>query len=127
MSLRKVCVLYQAFPLLSEIDCVQIASTLRASPSGVSTSNSNHIGGSYNRLEASRKYLFGSMGILGESNSLVIGGVLILRGPDYKPVVDVAPDWESHKPIDLADPAQRSFLEAALAWDLERNGSIGRM
>ena len=94
--------------------------------------SSNQIGGFYNRLEASRKYLFGSMGVLGETNKSVISGVLILRGADYKPVVDVAPDWESYeyKPIDLANPEQKSSFEAALAWDLEideRNGSMGRM
>ena len=86
--------------------------------------SSNQIGGFYNRLEASRKYLFGSMGVLGETNKSVISGVLILRGADYKPVVDVAPDWESYeyKQIDLADPEQKSFFEAALAWDLEIDG-----
>jgi elongation factor 1-gamma len=86
--------------------------------------SSNQIGGFFNRLEASRKYLFGSMGVLGETNNSVISGVLIARGPDIKPVVDVAPDFESYeyKVIDLKDDAQKSFFEAALAWDLELDG-----
>jgi elongation factor 1-gamma len=86
--------------------------------------SSNQIGGFFNRLEASRKYLFGSMGVLGETNNSVISGVLIARGPDIKPVVEVAPDFESYeyKVIDLKDDAQKSFFEAALAWDLELDG-----
>jgi elongation factor 1-gamma len=86
--------------------------------------SSNQIGGLFNRLEASRKYLFGSVGVLGESNNSIISGVFILRGLDYKPVVDVAPDWESYeyKAIDLANPEQKEFFEAALAWDLKIDG-----
>jgi elongation factor 1-gamma len=86
--------------------------------------SSNQIGGFFNRLEASRKYLFGSMGVLGKTNDSVISGVLIARGPDVKPVVGVAPDWESYAytAIDLKDEAQKAFFEAALAWDLEEGG-----
>ena len=57
--------------------------------------SSNQIGGFFNRLEASRKYLFGSMGVLGKTNDSLISGALIARGQDIKPVVDVAPDYES--------------------------------
>ena len=86
--------------------------------------SSNQIGGFFNRLEASRKYLFGSMGVLGTANNSVISGVLILRGLDYKPVVEVAPDWESYtyKQISLENAEDKKFFEAALAWDLEENG-----
>jgi len=86
--------------------------------------SSNQIGGFFNRLEASRKYLFGSMGVLGEHNNSVITGTFILRGQDVKAVVDVAPDWDSYEftRIDLADEAQKAYFEAALAWDLERDG-----
>ncbi|CAE6466736.1 unnamed protein product, partial [Rhizoctonia solani] len=40
------------------------------------------------------------------------------------PVVDVAPDWESYeyKQIDLSNPEDKAFFEAALAWDLEIDG-----
>ncbi|PBK85629.1 elongation factor 1-gamma [Armillaria gallica] len=86
--------------------------------------SSNQIGGFFNRLEASRKYLFGSVGVLGQTNDSVISGVLILRGQDVAPVVNVAPDWESYKyeKIDLKDEKQKAFFEGALAWDLELDG-----
>ncbi|KZT21334.1 elongation factor 1-gamma [Neolentinus lepideus HHB14362 ss-1] len=86
--------------------------------------SSNLIGGFFNRLEASRKYLFGSMGVLGANNDSVISGTLILRGQEAKPVVDVAPDWESYefKKLDLDNEEDKKFFEAALAWDLELEG-----
>ncbi|KAI0341158.1 elongation factor 1-gamma [Trametopsis cervina] len=86
--------------------------------------SSNLIGGFFNRLEASRKYLFGSVGVLGESNNSIISGTLIARGQDIKPVVDVAPDWESYefKKLDLENSDDKAFFEAANAWDLEIDG-----
>ncbi|KAI5119352.1 hypothetical protein M0805_004029 [Coniferiporia weirii] len=83
--------------------------------------SSNLITGFFNRLEASRKYLFGSVGVLGTNNNSVISGVFILRGDDYKPVVDAAPDWESYdfKKIDLENADDKAFFESALAWDLK--------
>lgn len=86
--------------------------------------SSNQITGFFNRLEASRKYLFASVGVLGENNNSIITGALIVRGQDVEPVVNVAPDWESYsyKKIDLTDASQKEFLEGALAWDLEVDG-----
>ncbi|KAH9834491.1 elongation factor 1-gamma [Rhodofomes roseus] len=86
--------------------------------------SSNQIGGFFNRLEASRKYLFGSVGVLGQTNDSIITGVLIGRGQDIKPVVDVAPDWESYeyKKLDLSNADDKAYFEAALAWDLEIDG-----
>jgi elongation factor 1-gamma len=86
--------------------------------------SSNQITGFFNRLEASRKYLFGSVGVLGQNNNSLISGVFICRGKDFKPVVDVAPDWESYqyKEVNLEDKADKDFFEAALAWDLEIDG-----
>ena len=86
--------------------------------------SSNQIGGFFNRLEASRKYLFGSMGVLGQTNDSIISGALIARGQDIKPVVDVAPDWESYeyKKLDLENPEDKAFFEAANAWDLDIGG-----
>lgn len=83
--------------------------------------SSNQIGGFFNRLEASRKYLFGSVGVLGSANNSVISGVFICRGSDIKPVVEVAPDWESYNyaKLDLGKPEDKKFFEGALAWDLE--------
>jgi len=86
--------------------------------------SSNLIAGFYQRLSPSRKYLFGSLGILGNSNNSLVSGVFICRGKDYKPVLEVAPDWESYdiKPINLEDKAEKAFFEAALAWDLSIKG-----
>ncbi|KAI6022936.1 hypothetical protein PISMIDRAFT_677455 [Pisolithus microcarpus 441] len=86
--------------------------------------SSNQIGGFFNRLEASRKYLFGSMGVLGAANDSIIAGVLILRGQDVKPVVEVAPDYESYdyRKLDLENSEDKAFFEGALAWDLEIDG-----
>lgn len=88
--------------------------------------SSNQIGGFFNRLEASRKYLFGSVGVLGEPNASVVSGVLILRGQDVTPVVDCAPDWESfnYKKLDLDDEDDKKFFESGLAWDLEIDGKV---
>ncbi|CAE6354351.1 unnamed protein product [Rhizoctonia solani] len=86
--------------------------------------SSNQIGGFFNRLEGSKKYLFGSVGVLGEANNSRISGAFILRGQDYKAVLDAAPDWESYeyKKIDLSNAEDKAFFEAALAWDLEIDG-----
>jgi elongation factor 1-gamma len=83
--------------------------------------SANQIGGFFNRLEASRKYLFGSVGVVGTTNNSVIAGAFIARGPEIKPVVEVAPDWESYayERIDLGNAEHKAFFEAALAWDLE--------
>jgi elongation factor 1-gamma len=76
------------------------------------------------RLEASRKYLFGSVGVLGKANDSVISGVFIARGQEIEPVVSAAPDWESYT-YEKLDPftagPQKDFFESALAWDLEVN------
>ncbi|KAF8308194.1 elongation factor 1-gamma [Clavulina sp. PMI_390] len=85
--------------------------------------SANQIGGFFNRLEGSRKYLFGSMGVLGTNNDSLLEGVLITRGQDIIPVVSVAPDYESYayEKIDLKNDAQKAYFEGALAWDLEVN------
>ncbi|EJT47507.1 hypothetical protein A1Q1_03619 [Trichosporon asahii var. asahii CBS 2479] len=83
--------------------------------------SANQIGGLFARWEASRKYLFGSVGVLGKTNDSIITGVLVLRGQDADPVVSVAPDWESYKftRMDLDKPEDKEFFEGAMAWDLK--------
>jgi len=83
--------------------------------------SANQIGGLFNRLEASRKYLFGLVGGLSQTNDSVIVGAFIARGLEIKPVVEVAPDW-TYERIDLDNADQKTFFEAALAWDLEISG-----
>jgi len=87
--------------------------------------SSNQIGGFFNRLEASRKYLFGSVGVLGAANDSIITGVFITRGSDIKAAADCAPDWESYEYTPLnpfTEGADKAFFEGALAWDLEVDG-----
>ena len=87
--------------------------------------SSNQIGGFFNRLEASRKYLFGSVGVLGTAGTSIISGALILRGQEVKPVIEAAPDWESYAYVKLdlkGKEEDKKFFEAALAWDLEIDG-----
>jgi elongation factor 1-gamma len=80
--------------------------------------SSNQIAGFFNRLEASRKYLLASVGVLGTSGDSVISGALILRGQDVKAVIEVAPDWESYAYVKLdleGNEDDKKSFEAALA------------
>ncbi|KAG8791283.1 hypothetical protein FRC12_009654 [Ceratobasidium sp. 428] len=83
--------------------------------------SSNQIGGLFDCLGASRKYLFGLVGVCEETDNLVISGTLILRSLKYKPVFEVALSWEryEHKKIDLNNPADRKIFEGALAWNFK--------
>ena len=81
--------------------------------------SSNLIGGFNNRLEASRKYLFGSASVYGTNNDSVIEGAFVIRGEEYKPVFDVAPDYESYEftKLDPNNAEDRAFIEAQWSWD----------
>ncbi|RYP07999.1 hypothetical protein DL764_002145 [Monosporascus ibericus] len=81
--------------------------------------SNNLIGGFNNRLEASRKYLFGSASVYGENNDSVIQGAFVIRGDDYKPVFDVAPDYESYEftKLDPTNPDDKAFVESMWKWD----------
>ncbi|GAA5899945.1 hypothetical protein JCM5296_001923, partial [Sporobolomyces johnsonii] len=84
--------------------------------------SSNLITGFHTRLEASRKYLFGSMGVYGKANDSLITGAYMIRGNDWKGVFDVAPDYESYEftPLDLK--ADRDFIMGAWSWEHEVDG-----
>lgn len=81
--------------------------------------SSNLVGGFNNRLEASRKYLFGCASVFGENNDSVIQGAFLIRGDDYKPVFDVAPDYESYNftKLDPTKPEDRELVELHWSWD----------
>ena len=81
--------------------------------------SNNLIGGFNNRLEGSRKYLFGCASVYGENNDSVIQGAFIIRGDDYKPVFDVAPDYESYEfeKLDHTKAEDKEFLEGQWLWD----------
>jgi len=80
---------------------------------------SNLIGGFFNRLEASRKYLFGSLSVYGESNNSIVSGAFLVRGQDYVVAFDVAPDWESYEftKLDHTKPEDKEFIGDVWAWD----------
>ncbi|KAL2025136.1 hypothetical protein VTK56DRAFT_138 [Thermocarpiscus australiensis] len=81
--------------------------------------SNNLIGGFNNRLEASRKYLFGCASVYGTNNDSVIEGAFVIRGQDYLPVFDVAPDYESYTftKLDPNNPEDRAYVEAQWSWD----------
>jgi elongation factor 1-gamma len=81
--------------------------------------SNNLIGGFNARLEASRKYIFGSASVYGENNNSVIQGAFVVRGQDYLPAFDVAPDYESYSftKLDPTNAEDRQFLEAMWKWD----------
>jgi elongation factor 1-gamma len=81
--------------------------------------SNNLIGGFNNRLEGSRKYLFGCASVFGENNDSVIQGAFLIRGDDYKPVFDVAPDYESYEftKLDSTKPEDKEFVELQWSWD----------
>lgn len=81
--------------------------------------SNNLIGGFFNRLSASTKYMFGTMVVYGENNNNGITGVFLVRGQDYKPAFDVAPDWESYDftKLDADNADSKDWINNLLAWD----------
>ncbi|KAI1468519.1 eEF1-gamma domain-containing protein [Daldinia caldariorum] len=81
--------------------------------------SNNLIGGFNTRLEASRKYLFGCASVYGENNDSVIEGAFVIRGQDYLPVFDVAPDYESYEftKLDPTNADDKAFVESMWTWD----------
>lgn len=86
--------------------------------------SNNLIGGLFARLEASRKYTMGTLGVFGENNNNLISGVMICRGKDPKSVLEVAPDFESYDvtPLDITKPEDKKFFEDMMAWEATIDG-----
>lgn len=63
---------------------------------GLTFQSSNLCGGFFQRLDASRKLLFGSLVVYGEDRDNIISGVFLVKGKDFESVFKVAPDWESY-------------------------------
>ncbi|KAK0554605.1 hypothetical protein OC845_000637 [Tilletia horrida] len=86
--------------------------------------SANQIGGFFNRLEASRKYVFGTAGVFGEANSSLISGVALCRGQDWKPVLGVAPDIDSYNviPLDHTKAEDKKLWDDFLAWEVSVDG-----
>lgn len=81
--------------------------------------SNNLVGGFFNRLTGSSKYIFGSMVVYGENNNNGITGAFLVRGQDHVPAFDVAPDWESYsfKKLDPSNPEDKAFVNNSWAWD----------
>ncbi|EGW31703.1 elongation factor 1-gamma 1 [Spathaspora passalidarum NRRL Y-27907] len=81
--------------------------------------SNNLVGGFFNRLSASTKYMFGCMVVYGENNNNGITGAFLVRGQDYKPAFDVAPDWESYEftKLDPTNEESKNFINNMFAWD----------
>ncbi|KAJ3472218.1 hypothetical protein NLG97_g11181 [Lecanicillium saksenae] len=81
--------------------------------------SNNLIGGFNTRLEGSRKYVFGTASVYGENNNSVIQGAFVIRGQEYEPVFDVAPDYESYsfQKLDPKKEEDRAFVEANWGWE----------
>ncbi|KAK9388662.1 EF1Bgamma1 [Lipomyces mesembrius] len=81
--------------------------------------SANLIGGFFNRLSASTKYLFGCLVVYGENNANGVVGAFVVRGQEYAPAFDVAPDWESYEfsKLDASKPEDKEFVEDMWAWD----------
>ncbi|CAK9439142.1 uncharacterized protein LODBEIA_P33660 [Lodderomyces beijingensis] len=81
--------------------------------------SNNLVGGFFNRLSASTKYMFGCMVVYGENNNNGITGAFLVRGQDYAPAFDVAPDWESYEftKLDASKPEVKDFVDNMFAWD----------
>ncbi|KAK9327923.1 hypothetical protein V1520DRAFT_371665 [Lipomyces starkeyi] len=81
--------------------------------------SANLIGGFFNRLSASMKYLFGCLVVYGVNNSNGIVGAFVVRGQEYAPAFDVAPDWESYEfsKLEASKPEDKEFVEDMWAWD----------
>lgn len=81
--------------------------------------SNNLIGGFFNRLSASTKFIFGAAVVYGENNNNGIRGAFVVRGKEFEPAFDVAPDYESFSftRIDPSNEADREELADLWAWD----------
>lgn len=81
--------------------------------------SNNLIGGFNARLEGSRKYLFGCASVYGENNASIIEGAFLIRGEEYLPVFDVAPDYESYEftKLDRNNADDKAFVENMWSWE----------
>ncbi|KAI8620697.1 hypothetical protein BC830DRAFT_1097723 [Chytriomyces sp. MP71] len=81
--------------------------------------SSNLVGGVYHRLEAARKYAFGSLAVLGEDHKNSISGYFVYRGNGIPAEVQDTPDFESWNftRVDPKDKTHQELFNAYIAWD----------
>jgi len=78
----------------------------------------NLLGGFFQRLEAVRKYAFGSFGVFGEDDNNEIHGFWVFRGQEVPFEVKDCPDYESYEftKIENVDETAKANVNAFLAW-----------
>ncbi|KAJ2561197.1 hypothetical protein IW140_006596, partial [Coemansia sp. RSA 1813] len=79
----------------------------------------NLIGGFFSRMEAARKYAFGSLLTLGVENDNMIWGYFMVRGKEIPEEISDTPDFGSYTwtAADISDEKVRAEIEDALAWE----------
>ncbi|KAI9752174.1 MAG: hypothetical protein M4579_005726 [Chaenotheca gracillima] len=72
----------------------------------------NTIGGFFNRLDGSRKYIFGAASVFGADGDFVIQGVLMARGQDAMDAFSVAHDADSwiYTKLDPSKPEDKEYI-----------------
>jgi elongation factor 1-gamma len=80
---------------------------------------SNLIGGFFNRLEGSRKYIFGCASVYGVKDDSIIQGAFVIRGQEALPAFDVAPDFESYEftKLDPTKAEDKEFVDEQWTWE----------
>lgn len=61
--------------------------------------------------------MFGAHSVYGTNYNCLTRGVYLVRGQDFKPAFEVAPDWESYDFTKLDPANDRKEIEDLLAWD----------
>lgn len=86
--------------------------------------SSNLIGGFFQRLEACRKYAFGTLVVFGEDNKNEIHGYFIIRGQEIPEILKDVPDYESYNftKVDPTDAQVKKNWEDYIAWDGDLEG-----
>ncbi|KAK6437831.1 elongation factor EF-1 gamma subunit [Oleoguttula sp. CCFEE 5521] len=81
--------------------------------------SSNLVGGFFNRLEGSRKYLFGCASVFGTANDSIVKGAFVVRGQEALPAFDVAPDVDSYEftKLDPSSKEDKEFVDDMWSWD----------
>ena len=81
--------------------------------------SNNLVGGFFNRLTASTKYMFGCLVVYGEHHNHGITGAIMIRGDDFVPAFNVAPDWESYSyaKLDPTNEEDKEYINNMWAWD----------
>lgn len=91
--------------------------------------SNNLVGGFFNRLTGSTKFMYGDMVVYGANNDNGITGFFLIRGQEYEPAVNVAPDWESYSytKLDSKDAETKAFIEKMINWEGDVKADDGSM